>query len=235
MLILSLVLSTLAVFFTCLQQRTYGFAQNPDAIRAWLSNGVRYINDQGQSVMQSSFLSHQLLQAPFELLCMAITLFLAAFGVYLGSAYTSNLVLSAGSIRTGNLGVLLAFIIGSVFGLSLFGHLLGGKDLEYTRIIQQAQMARDGESHEGKEKDMGPEPITLFDNEQQQRSPVKQHHSTVQQQAPPLKRGPLGLPNGGRRSPANDMVEALQRAAAAHQECAEADREVAEWYRRLGV
>jgi hypothetical protein len=225
MLMLSLVLSTLAVFFTCLQQRTYGFAQNPDAIRAWLSNGVRYTNAEGKMVMQSSILSHQLLQAPFELLCMAITLFLGAFGVYLGSAYTGDLALSAGSVRTGNLGVLLAFIIGSVFGLSLFGHLLGGKDLEYTRIIQQAQLARDGEAHEGKEKDMGPESATLFDNEQQ-------HQAPQAPQAPPLEMGPMGQRNA-QRSPVDNMVEALQRAAAAHQECAEADREVAEWYRRL--
>ncbi|KAL9618177.1 MAG: hypothetical protein Q9160_007073 [Pyrenula sp. 1 TL-2023] len=129
----------LAIFFTCLQQRTYGFAQSPSAIRAWLSNGVFYTNAEDRRVMQSSLVSYQLLQAPFELLCISITLFLGAIGVYLGSALNQNIPLSSPRIFEGNRGVLIAFVIGTFFALSLFGQLLGGRDVEQERWMRHME------------------------------------------------------------------------------------------------
>jgi hypothetical protein len=126
-------MSLLATFFTCLQQRTYGFLEEPSAIRAWLTNGVRYTNAEGREVFQSSIISQQLLQAPFELLCISITTFLAGIGVYLGSAMTQHLKLGSEDEIIGNRGVLVAFVVGSAFALSLLGQLLGGRDLENRR------------------------------------------------------------------------------------------------------
>ncbi|QDS73268.1 hypothetical protein FKW77_004733 [Venturia effusa] len=89
--IIALVMALLAAFFTCIQQRTYGFIEEPAAIRAWLTNGIRYVNCEGREVYQSSTNSHQLLQAPFELLCISFSTFIAGIGVYLGSAMTQHI------------------------------------------------------------------------------------------------------------------------------------------------
>ncbi|KAI9792716.1 MAG: hypothetical protein M1816_001815 [Peltula sp. TS41687] len=134
LLVVALVMALLATFFTCLQQRTYGFIEEPTAFRAWLSNGVRYVNSQGQTVLQSSTVSQQLLQVPFELLCISITTFLIGIGVYLGSALTQHLDLGSEDEGFGNRAVLITFIVTSIFALSLLGQLLGGKDVENTRL-----------------------------------------------------------------------------------------------------
>jgi hypothetical protein len=132
----SVVLSVLAIFFTCLQQRTIGYIQKPEELKAWLSNGIRYKNSAGEMVFQSSMVTHQLLQAPFELLGISITLFIAGFGVYLGSAVTRDIALnthgSEGAV-VANRGVLGAFVAATMFASLTFGQLLGGKDNETAR------------------------------------------------------------------------------------------------------
>ncbi|KAF2810356.1 uncharacterized protein BDZ99DRAFT_520427 [Mytilinidion resinicola] len=129
----TVIISLLAVYFTCLQYRTYGFMESPSAIRLWLSNGICYTNSEKDRVIQSSMLSHQLLQVPFELLSIAITLFIVGFGVCLGSAMSENIDLASGPTRIGDLAVFITVMIATVFALTLFGQLLGGKDIEAGR------------------------------------------------------------------------------------------------------
>ncbi|KAE9962407.1 hypothetical protein BLS_000355 [Venturia inaequalis] len=128
--IVALVMALLAAFFTCIQQRTYGFIEEPAAIRAWLTNGVRYVNCEGKEVYQSSAHSHQLLQAPFELLCISFSTFIAGIGVYLGSAMTQHINLGSEPEKIGNRAVLIAFMSTTAFALGMLGQLLGGTDLE---------------------------------------------------------------------------------------------------------
>lgn len=128
--IVALVMALLAAFFTCIQQRTYGFIEEPAAIRAWLTNGARYVNCEGKEVYQSSTISHQLLQAPFELLCISFSTFITGIGIYLGSAMTQHINLGSENEKIGNRAVLIAFMITTAFALGLLGQLLGGTDLE---------------------------------------------------------------------------------------------------------
>lgn len=72
-----------------------------------------------------------MLQAPFELLAIAIALFLGALGFYLGLAYASKVDLSKG--WDSNLACLIAFVTTAVFSLAVFGQTLGQKDKELTR------------------------------------------------------------------------------------------------------
>lgn len=72
-----------------------------------------------------------MLQAPFELLAIAIALFLGALGFYLGLAYASKVDLSKG--WDSNLACLVAFVTTAVFSLAVFGQSLGQKDKELTR------------------------------------------------------------------------------------------------------
>jgi hypothetical protein len=72
-----------------------------------------------------------MLQASFELLAIAIALFLGALGFYLGLAYASRVDLSKG--WDSNLACLVAFVTTAVFSLAFFGQSLGQKDRELVR------------------------------------------------------------------------------------------------------
>ncbi|PGH05836.1 hypothetical protein AJ80_08284, partial [Polytolypa hystricis UAMH7299] len=216
---LALVISLLSTFFTCLQQRTYGFVEEPGAIRAWLSNGIRYVNYQGKEVYQSSTVSHNLLQLPFEFLCISITAFLLGFAVYLGSSWKQDLHLGlAAEQKVGNVGVLIAFIVGSTFALLLLGQILGTRDVERNRFLNQNS---DGSIKSSKEGGGGIAP-TLG---------TPSFSPTVVKQMPPNFPGKSGgklqseLHKGQVWDPT--LAQALRRAAEAHREAAAADAELA--------
>jgi hypothetical protein len=221
----SLVMSLLATFFTCLQQRTYGFLEDPAAIRAWLTNGQQYTTADGSEVFQSSTVSHQLLQVPFELLCISITTFLAGLGVYYGSALGNNLKLgslAAGEdISIGNRGVLIAFVVSTAFALSLLGQLLGGKDIENRRCRKLTEafhvsgkgLVLDEERRQSRELASPTSPIGKGS-----RKPFEDIS---------IERGVAGSEVAG------SFGKALSNAAAAHRACAAADAEVARWYEKM--
>lgn len=214
---ITLVIALLATFFTCLQQRTYGFIEDPGAIRAWLANGVRYLNVEGEEAMQSSTVSHQLLQTPFELLCISITTFLFGFAVYLGSAFTQNIKLGLEQ-SIGNRGVLIAFCVATAFVLGLLGQVLGGKDVERNRLMRQMVKAE------------GVRTRMLLDTPTFTPSWLKKTTedgalSPAQAEAALAPRISVSEVHA-----ATSLTKALQQAAIAHQACAAADAEVARWY-----
>lgn len=227
-----MIISLLATFFACLQQRTYGFIEEPGAIRAWLSNGIRYQNAEGREALQASIVSHNLLQAPFELLCISITTFIMGFAVHLGSAYVEKVPLGVEE-SIGNRGVLIAFCIGTAFALGLLGQVLGGKDVERNKFLKK--LAKDGTAVV--------EPISL---EIPSYAPMSAGvspggitwdgpHPSIKMDMP-LPKVPEetslevpGLENGV----SANLAVALQQATAAHRACAEAEAEVARWYQQL--
>jgi hypothetical protein len=218
---LSLVTSLLAVFFTCLQQRSYGFLEGSTALRVWLSNGTQYTNAEGSPTFRSSIVSHQLLQAPFELLSISITLFLLGIGFYLVSAMTENLKLSSGSVYIGNRGVLIAFVIGTLFGLGLFGQLLGGKDIESEKCRQNAEMFLKQAGSVDQENHFGWTP-------NQRREAEKASYSRTRE-------GVRTSPGDFDRSNMGGLSRALQKAAAAHRDYAKAEADLASQYERLAA
>lgn len=102
-------------------------------LRVWLWDGTLATppGSNGRPVWRSSLSSNIMLQASFELLAIAIALFLGALGFYLGLAYASRIDLSKG--WDSNLACLVAFITTAVFSLAFFGQSLGQKDRELTR------------------------------------------------------------------------------------------------------
>jgi hypothetical protein len=221
----SLVTSLLATFFTCLQQRTYGFLEEPAAIRAWLTNGQQYTGADGSCVFQSTTVSHQLLQVPYELLCISITTFLAALGVYYGSALGNNVklgTLSGGQdVSVGNRGVLIAFVVSTAFTLSLLGQLLGGKDIENRRCRKLTEAFH-----------VGGKGLVLDEERRRSRewaslsSPLR-----TENQVPYEDVG--GEQAFSSSEKASGLIKALADATAAHKACAAADAEVARWYQQM--
>jgi hypothetical protein len=214
---LALIISLLSTFFTCLQQRTYGFVEEPGAIRAWLSNGVQYYNNEGKKVFQSSSVSHNLLQIPFELLCISITCFLIGYTVYLASSWAEDLPQGlAAEQKLGNPGVMIAFAIGTVFALILLGQILGTKDVERNRFLNQ-----DEEGIRIDVKDGSGIPPTL---EAPSFTPLKMKTALVAA----VERSKLtSSGSSGEREKSSDLAQALRRAADAQREAAAAVAELA--------
>ncbi|KAH8719238.1 hypothetical protein GQ44DRAFT_712407 [Phaeosphaeriaceae sp. PMI808] len=129
MFTISAILSILATFFTCIQQRELGVVTSAPALRAWFSNGVRYENAQGRVVYQSSMAAYQLLESPYEIISIAIGLLVGGITAYLGSAWVENLRLSVGG-RLGNIAVISCFTVGTGFAFVLFPLLLASKTRE---------------------------------------------------------------------------------------------------------
>jgi hypothetical protein len=238
----SFVESLLATFMTCLQQRTYGFLDEPAAIRAWLANGVRYVDAEGRQSFQSSITSHCLLQVPFELLCISITAFLTGIGVFLGSTLTQNIQLGIEPAHKGNLGVLIAYLVGTAFALCLLGQLLGSQDVEKRRCKQLLQTFSPtnrnplGGEEAGMHRDFHTFP-TLSPEKGDQVRPQVSNRASLQI---PNGLSPLDTqhaPNFSLPARAMDdfhnqaIARALQRAADAHQASAAAEAEVARLYR----
>ncbi|KAK5124679.1 hypothetical protein LTR85_001392 [Meristemomyces frigidus] len=100
MLTVSLMLSLMSVYFTLVQQRELSLPTSADTSRKWLWNGTLRNTrtersaselEAGQiqvpkQIRESFLTSNILLQAPFELLGIAISLFLGALAAYLGLA-----------------------------------------------------------------------------------------------------------------------------------------------------
>ena len=143
---MSLMTSLLAVYFTCVQQRVLTSVRSPLEVRIWLTNGIRYEDADGRTVFQSSAAAHQLLQLPYELIGVSITLFIAAFGTYLGSAFTLGTAINADG--TGNSAVLAAFLAVVLASCSAFGVVVGNKDVEKAKReeVKQALAERCGDS-----------------------------------------------------------------------------------------
>lgn len=80
---------------------------------------------------KSSLAANIILQAPFELLAISITLFLAALGSYLGLLLATSIRVSKG--WDSNFAVLSAFLATAVFSLVVFGQAMGQKDHEMAK------------------------------------------------------------------------------------------------------
>jgi hypothetical protein len=207
---MSLVLSILAVFFSGLQQSSFGRANNAKDLRRWLTSGVRWNEDNTKTELQSSMVSHMILQAPFEIVTMSITLFVVGLGVYLGSSWKEGLPLNTGS--NGNRAVLIAFVIPTVFVLLMYGHMMGLKDRELERAdeltdIQVTKTVLKKEGNLAEDLEAG--------NQQ--------------------KENGVGLVNeaGPFRAGLKELTFALKETAEAHRRCARADEEIARQYEKL--
>ncbi|KAF2026323.1 hypothetical protein EK21DRAFT_74388 [Setomelanomma holmii] len=146
MFTIAFMLSILATFFTCIQQREFGVIRTAPELRAWLSNGVRYVNGDGDLVYQSSMAALNLLDSPYELLSIAIASMMGGVAAYLGSAWVYEVRLSAGG-RLGDVAVIVAFAVGTVFAFALFPALLGSKAKEIKvagRVLEGFEISGDG-------------------------------------------------------------------------------------------
>jgi len=95
-----------------------------------------------RKVTESSLAANVLLQASFELLGLAISLFLGGLAAYLGLVMAQHVKLGTGKLP-GNVGVFAAFMVSTVFCLSVFGHMLGQKDRELARCSKPATVERE--------------------------------------------------------------------------------------------
>lgn len=143
MFTISLMLSMLTVFFTLIQQRELSNPTSAALLRTWLWNGKMRmppschisgtpIERRGNPIRESSMTAHYIITAPFEILRIAIAVFLAALVAYLVLVWRSNLNLGTGP-QWGNRGLLIAFLVCTIFPFLMFGQALGQKDKEMAK------------------------------------------------------------------------------------------------------
>lgn len=126
----SLMLSLMAVYFALIQQRQLALPTDAETIRRWLWNGkMRQIANGSGFVRESSLAANFVIQAPFELLGIAISLFLATLATYLGLAMSQDVSFGTGPWPNNRV-VLIFFVVCTVFTLAMFGQSLGEKDRE---------------------------------------------------------------------------------------------------------
>jgi hypothetical protein len=159
---------------------------------------------------QSSMVAHMILQAPFEIVVMSITLFVVGLGTYLGSCWKVNLELSTGG--EGNRAVLIAFIVPTVFVLLMYGHMMGIKDRE---------LAKTGSSDSTH---------TMDEHPKLQASSSRDIEAATQ---PVITNKPCVKGTFTRSLQLAELQFALKEAAEAHRRCANANIEVARQYERL--
>ena len=152
---ISLMLSLVSVYFTLLQQRELSSLANAKTLRDWLWNGRYYVqvspggdaerlwDDKPARTKQSSLSANILLQAPFELLGIAITLFLGGVAAYLALVMKHRITLGTGG-EGSNIAAFVVFVISTTFTLLVFGQALGQKDREKERC-EKVQISSDFE------------------------------------------------------------------------------------------
>ena len=127
----STTLSLLATFFTCIQQRELGVIRTASALRIWLSNGVQYRNAHESLVWQSSLASLTLMEAPYELITLAVSNFVVGMAVYMADVWMYRLPTQKETGALEGIAVLVYFAVGTGFAFTLFPVLLGSKDCEW--------------------------------------------------------------------------------------------------------
>lgn len=148
---ISVMLSLMSVYFTLIQQRELSLPTSAETLRDWLCDGWTeeitspHDVESGQGRLskpyrRSSLSSNILLQAPFELLSIAISLFLSALAAYQGLAMREHVRLGTGR-SPDNETVLIPFCICTLFALMVFGQALGQKDREKERCKQAAKLS----------------------------------------------------------------------------------------------
>lgn len=130
------MLSLLATFFTCIQQRELGYIRTASALRVWLSNGIQYRNVRSHLAWQSSLASLTLMEAPYELISLSVSNFVAGMSAYMWSAWKDQLDVQKEKAGMQGLAVLVYFAVGTGFAFSLFPVLLGSKDREGKRSME---------------------------------------------------------------------------------------------------
>lgn len=209
---MSLILALLSVFFSGLQQTSFGRQIETRDLRLWLSSG-NYINTATRkTTMRSSAVAHMILEAPFEIVIMSIALFIVGLGTYLGSSWKSNLRLTTGD--GGNRGILIAFVIPTVFILLMYGHMMGLKDRELSTCHDDRDRPEMSTELESKG-----EPPSSRDIEATAR-PAEFGH-TIHVKAATITILPP------------ELRDALHSAANAQRKCAEINLEIAKSFERL--
>lgn len=151
---ISLMLSMLSVYFTLVQQRELSQPTNTEMLRMWFWNGntrepprfhitgspTHYLP--GKMIRESSLTSYYVISAPFELLRIAICLFLGGVIAYLALVAKDNLKLGTGP-SWGNRALVIAFVICTAFPLLMYGQALGQKDREVERCRMTERLERD--------------------------------------------------------------------------------------------
>ena len=207
--LLAVVSGCLSVYYACVLQRTIGQLYNSDELRNWLR--LPPSKDENDTMIYASLAAVFIVAAPFSMVKVSIFSFLLGLAVYQGFIWTKALDSMAG--RGDSRKVFITFILAmgacGLFFLVTFS----------TKKIENLLRIGRTNSDYRYSKDVN---YSSHQVEQQMPHPVIDEEAA----APPAAH-PRHSRSGSDEIMVTDLTSALQSAALAHIQCAEADRRVA--------
>ena len=178
----------------------------PSRVRMWLSNGqfTNYGEGGGKTRLQASISALQLTRLPNAFLSYGVTCFLTGLGLFLGFAYRQDLETTPG--RNNNEAVLVLFLVTASCAVLTGAGWSALKLFEVTYAEEALETDK-----KGRLRYVGD---------------VEEDADSLGSKASSETTSLLGK-SGGKSPDRNGLAEALEKAAKAHRECAEAEREVA--------
>lgn len=210
----------LSVYYACVLQRTVGTLYQPDTIRSWLRSPPPS-EENGIDAAKASLPAVFILSAPFTTVKVSIFGFLTGLAIYQGFMWTKDLDTLAG--RHDSRDVFITFIVGTGACFLFFWATSTAKSIESLLRIGRTVL---GSSN--------------FPTEETLQSKREMKATRTAPSLPPMT-GPtqpqlsteIHPRFSANRITYGDLAAALEVAAQAHIQCAEADRRVASEYARV--
>lgn len=221
--LLAVVSGCLSVYYACALQRIIGELYKADLVKDWLR--MPALDELGgggseHDVQGTSLAAVFIISAPFNMVRVSIFTFVLGLVIYQGFVFTKRLDTSAapGDSRSN----FIVIIVGTGLCLAFFTFSFSAKDMESTLMKDPVRRGRpnhpqeaQAQSQPGNIGDIGT--ITETENNT---GTMQEDQSTHAQ-------------HSGAQDHSDSLAMALEAAARAHVQCAEADRRVALAYTRL--
>ena len=221
--LVAVVAGCLSVYYACALQRIIGKLYKADLIKGWLrlppTEGTR-TESKEDDAQRTSLAAVLIISAPFTMVRVSIFAFLLGLVIYQGFVFTKELDTSAG--RGDSRAIFIAIMVATGLCLAFFTFTFSAKDIESTLRIDLMR---------SKKHDHAPDVQSeLQSNHIEDAGALTK---TEEGLASHQEEGPAHASHSQGQDNYNRLASALEAAAQAHIQCAEADRQVALEYARL--
>ena len=203
------------MYYACELQRTIGRLYKPTLVKEWLR--LPSPTDQAEKSEQdqrASVAAMLILGAPFFMVRVAIISYLLGLAIYEGLLFAKNL--DTGTTKTQSRDSFITLMVGTGVFFAFFLFVFATKDIESTLSFFYA---------------IGGSPSSVRKNQQSQIVALEDRQSVIN--GLEEIEGHLSRPFVNQLGSSASLTRALQNAAEAHRQCAEADLRVANEYTAL--
>ena len=210
----------ISVYCACVVQGMVGKLYDAERVRNWISlppMSGDILTDHEPQVSGVSLAAIFIVRAPFNLVEYSLVSFLSGLAVYLGFLWSKGLDSGAG--KDDDRSVFITYVVGSGVCIIFYALTFSTKYVE--SVLRTGRLREDFKRVLGS-GGLSVSPLTM----------LRQTHQTPR--SPKVRSAPVQQPRNATLHPEgvacrDDLVAALELAAQAHEQCAEADRRVAKY------